>query len=112
MNPLTLAVGLAVGATVTAPITWRITWRYGVTRGDIASYDHRRDWRAIAAQADHDHRTAIRWARALHALDRIHRDVIGDLLDTVAGLQTENDLLRAPHPARPSPIPPYGRTAA
>jgi len=108
---VTHLLALVVGVLVAVPVTWRVTWRYGVTRGDIAGYDQRRDWRALASQADHDHRNAIRWQRAVNALRRIHDDVVGDLLDKVAADRAELARLRPTPPAsfhRP-PMPLYPR---
>jgi len=99
---MTHLLALTVGVFVAVPVTWRVTWRYGVTRGDIAGYDHKRDWRALASQADHDHRNAIRWQRAVNALRRIHDDVVGDLLDKVAADRAELARLR---PTLPAPVP-------
>jgi len=58
---MTAVIAAACGLTAGAAASWRITYRWCVTRGDLANYDAKRDWRALHEQADHDHRTARRW---------------------------------------------------
>ena len=47
--------------------------------------------RDLAVMADHDHRTALRWAGALEGLRHVHRDIVGDLLDKAADLRHQLD---------------------
>lgn len=80
IHMLVLVIGIAIGANVVhgRHLRWQEAHYYRL----VAASDDR--IRNIAAAADHDHRNAVRWEQAVTALQEVHADVVGDLLDTVA----------------------------
>lgn len=98
---LTLAVGVTLGAAgmYAAHLRWAEAHHYRRVRLEATRV------RDLAVMADHDHRTARRYRRALEALGRIHRDVVGDLLDTVVAQARELDRLHTPRHVRVQPAP-------
>ena len=64
--------------------------------------------RRLARQADSAARRARRFELAVAALQEVHRDVIGDLLDTVRSRDAQIRRLVAPRHRRRTPVPVYG----
>lgn len=110
---LTFVLGALVGAVLGALAVYRAHLRW-------ADEHHYRRVRLevtrvheLATRADHDHRTAQRWARALAALQAVHDEVVGDLLDKVAARDRQLERRRARRVGRYSPsVWTYGQARA
>lgn len=110
MTALAAVAGFAAGTLTTTLLA------IAHHRHHTGEHDARRLWltetrvRTVWADADHHKRLADRLARALTALDQLHRDVVGDLLDAVAQRDRTIARLRPTRPRhlRRSPMPAYG----
>jgi len=85
MNPLVLAaLAFTAGVAVTVPV------HVGLHRRWAGEHDCRRTWNnwmrghELWDTADHNFRLARRWQGALVALQRTHKEIVGDLLDQLA----------------------------
>jgi hypothetical protein len=109
---ITAAAGTLVGAAVTALVLapmWAARaheagWRKDVPPSTGVVPVPPETVRRLAKEADSAKRRARRFELAVEALRKVHTDVVGDLLDTVAVQRAQ---LEPPRPAR-SPMPAYG----
>jgi hypothetical protein len=117
---MTYAITAGAGALAGSALTALLLAARFTARAQEAGW--RRDWpestgvvpvppvvvRRLARQADSAERRARRFELAVAALQELHRDVIGDLLDAVRSRDAQIRRLVAPRHRHRTPVPAYG----